>query len=241
MKKDQTLCAVWRGATRHTRDQTFVCCLCAPPTLTREAASKGACALEQREIAMPDRALYPLEKRMDGQPGILTARRMPHHWPGDTARKPLPRQFNHVRQPAEVGPDHWEKAVMRQHRRWDAKTGAVVRKAEEAAIRAEPVGFDDELDQLVRIQVERQRRLRSLRSAPPVVHRLLHPPPPPPKPLDPLDEFMAFVNKGNGCAGTRNFVAPQRPGVNVPHTRKGAFGGLMSPTKSGLYHAIPDF
>ena len=128
---------------------------------------------------------------------------------------------------------------MRQHRRWDAKTGAKVREAEEAAIRAEPVGFDDELDQLVRIQVERQRRLRSLRSAPPVVQRLLHPPPPPPKPLDPLDEFMAFVNNGNARAGTRAFVAPQQPGVNVPHTR--AFGGLMNPTKSGLYSAIPEY
>jgi hypothetical protein len=193
---------------------------------------------------MLERAIYPHERMNNAKPGIITQRRQPHHWPGDTARKPLVRDFQVKQTPIES--DHWERAVMRQHRRWDAKTGTKVREAEEAAIRAEPVGFDDELDQLVRIQVERQRRLRSMKSAPPVVQRLLHPPLPPPKPLDPLDEFMQFVNQGgaqpaNARGGTRAFVPPKQPGVNVPHTRKGAFAGPMNPTRTGLYHAVQDF
>ena len=97
-----------------------------------------------------------------------------------------------------------------------------------------------------KVEVERQRRLRSMKSAPPVVQRLLHPPLPPPKPLDPLDEFMQFVNQGgaqpaNARGGTRAFVPPKQPGVNVPHTRKGAFAGPMNPTRTGLYHAVQDF
>jgi hypothetical protein len=200
------------------------------------------CVFASKQATMLERAIHPRE-RMNGQPGIITQRRQPHHWPGNTARKPLVREFQVKQTPIES--DHWERAVMRQHRRWDAKTGTKLREAEEAAIRAEPVGFDDELDQLVRIQVERQRRLRSMRSAPPVVQRLLHPPPPPPKALDPLDEFMQFVNQGgaqnaNARDATRAFVPPKQPGVNVPHTRLGAFAGPMNPTRTGLYHAVQD-
>lgn len=201
-------------------------------------------------VVSQQRVIYPQEERISRPgitPGIITQRRMPHHWPGDTARKPLPRLFSKAQPAAPLDSFHWQRSVALQQRRWESKTGAKIRKAEEVASRSEPVAFDDELDKLVMIQVERQRRLKSIKSAPPVVQRLLHPPPPPPKPLDPLDEFMVYVNKGAGTAQpgilpsneTGTFGVHQ-PGINVPHQRKGAFAGPANPTRTGLYHAVPD-
>ena len=79
------------------------------------------------------------------------------------------------------------------HHRWDVKTGAKVKAAEAAAIGVDGAG-GDALDQLVEIQKARQARLKSLNSAPPVVQRLYAGmPPPTPPPLNPLDDFAAFV------------------------------------------------
>lgn len=194
-------------------------------------------------------AIYAQELRKP-KPGIITQRRLPHHWPGDTPRKPLPRVFSKAiqQQMAPLDPQHWQRSVALQQRRWEAKTGAKIREAQEKALSAEPVAFDDELDKLVMIQVERQRRLKSLKGAPPVVDRLLNPPPPPSKSLDPLDEFMIFVNKGGAAAparsprmgGSDTAVYGAQPGINVPHTRKGSYSGPGMPTRTGLYQAVPD-
>ena len=183
------------------------------------------------------RLLYPQEERKP-RPGIITQRRLPH--PTVVPRKPVPKHYV-VPDPSPAGPDHWKKMVQRAHRRWDVGTGANIRRATEAAHRAEPVAFDDELDKLVMIQVERQRRLQSLRSAPPVVKRLLGPKPVPPPVLDPLDEFLVFVNKGLGGDSPRGSNAASETKAYMPHRPKGGFDGPGMPTKMGLYYARSDY
>ena len=144
-------------------------------------------------MAPDPRVLYPQEARQP-RPGIITSRRLPH--PTVIPRRPRPRHYV-VPEPAQPDANHWNKMVQNAHHRWDRGTGAKIRGAEEAARRAEPIAFDDELDAFVKIQVDRQRRLQSIRSAPPpVVQRLLGPKPVVPPVLSPMDEFLIFVNKG---------------------------------------------
>jgi hypothetical protein len=138
-------------------------------------------------------------------------------------------------------PISWQKNVMCAHHRWDANTGAKVRAAE---AQIDGGAGEDELDQLVRIQAERQRRMVRLNQPPPVVHRLLGPKPVERPPLDPLDAFAEFVraqHAPNAQPPTPVQAIKQRhPRQAKPHqpgdeTRGVAANAIGMPTKTGLY------
>ena len=70
----------------------------------------------------------------------------------------------------------WSQQVSLSHLRWELHTGVVLQQAKAKA--KAPGGPDDALSSLVKTQVERQRRLASVASAPtPVVARLAAPNP----------------------------------------------------------------
>ena len=140
------------------------------------------------------REIMPQEvPRGRGKPGIITQRRMipsvvvPY--------RPPPRHTHYKEAKQDFS---WDKHLRAQHHRWEVQTGAQVRAAD---AQARYGAGDDALDALVMIQAERQRRLASIRSAPPVVHRLYAPQPEAaPRELDALEQFAEFVSAQGGNA-----------------------------------------
>ena len=184
------------------------------------------------------RVIYPLEARKPAM-GIITRRRLPH--PTVMPRQPVAKQYRVVGNPEPAAVNHWANAVSRQHRRWDVQTGARIAQAEEMVKRPN-VAFDDELDKFALIQAERHRRLKVMnKQPPPVVQRLLHPPLPPPMPLDPLDQFVEFMQ--NAGAEQKVQATERSPPRSRPVAPTQPFGKptLLMPTKTGLFAPMRDY
>ena len=126
--------------------------------------------------------------RPRGKMGIITQRRQPP--PVVQPRKPmmLPREL------AMPRPGHdfnWQQLQKLEQRKWDQRTGAVIRNSEALAAGEIPIG--DAINDMVNLQRERRERNKGIGSAPPVVQRLLKPPAPVAPPKDALDLFAEHM------------------------------------------------
>lgn len=145
--------------------------------------------------------------------------------------------------PREAHPYSWEEMVQANHHRWSLHTGPVIKAAEARALNADT---GDVLDDLVAMQMERQKRLVSLLNPPAVVDRLYRGLPAPlPPPSDPLADFVAFAQhkaaaaNANGAqtkAFQRDYWGAEGRYRGKAEQAKPAYG---MHTKMGLHYAQP--